>query len=70
MTRTAINKIKKSEIDVHKSGNHYFLEINSKNYDVFRSFDTLDELIRTLRKYPIENREKVIAEIKRLDRLK
>jgi len=53
--------IKKSEIDVIKSREHYFLE---------RSFDSLEQLIAHLRQYPILNKQKVISEIRRLDRLR
>lgn len=66
-----VRKIKRSEIDVHTSDEHYFLEIHSHPYfDIFRSFNTLPELLNHLKKYPIENKSKIISEIRRLDRLK
>ena len=56
--------IKREEISITKSDNHYFLEISNNYYDIYRSFDNLDDLIKHLKKYPIENKEKVITEIK------
>lgn len=64
-------RIKRDEIDVHKSNEHYFLEIHAEPYfDIFRSFETLDELLNHLKKYPIENKNKIIKEIRKNDRLK
>ena len=60
--------IKREEIKVHKSDNHYFLEIDSPGYDIFRSFDTLDDLIKHLMKYPIKAMDELIKEIKRNDK--
>jgi len=58
-------KIKRDEIDINKSDNHYFLDIHAQQYfDIFRIFDSLDELINHLKKYPLENKNKIISEIR------
>jgi deoxyadenosine/deoxycytidine kinase len=60
--------IKRNEIDIIKSQRHYFLDINSEYYSVYRAFDRLEDLIKHLReinkKIHIEDLNKIITEIK------
>ncbi|MEK6879820.1 MAG: hypothetical protein AABY22_09450 [Nanoarchaeota archaeon] len=58
------NKIKREAISVRKVATHYFLEITDEFYDILKAFPTIDDLIKELKKYPIENRGKLITEIK------
>jgi len=64
-------KIERDEIDVHKSDKHYFLEIHAPPYfDIFRSFDSLINLIAHLKLYPIKNKQKIIKEIIKNNKIK
>lgn len=61
--------IKREEITIHKSPRgHYFLDISNVEYDIYKAFNKLDDLIRELMKYPIENKDKLIKEIKENDK--
>ena len=58
------NPIKRQAISVTKGAKHFFLEITDDFYDIFKAFPTLDDLIKELKKYPIEDKDKLIAELR------
>ena len=58
--------IKKENIDIYKAdrkNSRFYLSIVNKEYNIFRAFKTINELIGHLKKYPIENKEEVLKQI-------
>jgi hypothetical protein len=58
-----IKMITKRDLNIYASEKHYFLEIENKEYSIFRCFNSLKELISHLSLYPLENKEQIIREV-------
>ena len=56
-------KVKKEDINIVKSEKSYFLDIHNKEVDIYRVFNTIEELINHLNFYEIEGKEEIIKEI-------
>ena len=62
--------ITKKDINVYRAdrkNSRIYLSIINKEFDIFRAFKTIEELIKHLIKssYPIENKEQIIKELER-----